>query len=154
VTSTGKIFSINTSDAKGVPKVPVDRGMLVVNHGLDGDAHAGAELREVSLLSIESIRTQKECARVKSKNIALKEGDFAENITTEGVDLSLLKLGSTIRAGEEAVLKVTKIGKECHKYCQVYDRIGSCIMPKQGIFATVINGGTIKKGDSIAVLND
>ncbi len=154
MTTTGRIFSINTSAAKGVSKDPVHQGTLVVKHGLEGDAHAGAELREVSLLSIESIRTQKECARIRSKNISLKEGDFAENITTEGVDLSMLRLGSTIRAGEEAVLKVTKIGKECHKYCQVYEKIGSCIMPKQGIFAAVIKGGTIKKGDPIVVIND
>ncbi|OHD72175.1 MAG: molybdenum cofactor sulfurase [Spirochaetes bacterium RBG_16_49_21] len=154
MTSSGRIFSINTSRVKGVPKTPVSEGTLIVGHGLEGDAHAGAALREVSLLSIEGIRTQKECERIKSKTIALKEGDFAENITTEDVDLSRLKIGSTIKIGNEVILEVTKIGKECHKYCQIYYNIGSCIMPKQGIFAGVIKGGIIKKGDTIAVHND
>lgn len=154
MTITGRIFSINVSADKGVSKDSVPEATLVAKHGLEGDAHAGTELREVSLLSIESIRKQKECDRIKTKNISLKEGDFAENITTEGVDLSALKIGSTIKVGDHVLLKVTKIGKECHKYCQVYYKIGSCIMPKEGIFASVVKGGAIKKGDTIVVEHD
>jgi MOSC domain-containing protein YiiM len=150
----GRIFSINISKIKGVSKAPVNEGRLIEGFGLEGDVHAGTEFKEVSLLSIESIRKQTECERIKSKNIALKEGDFAENITTEGVDLSGLGIGSLIKAGSDCILKITKIGKDCHKYCQIYKKIGSCIMPQEGIFASVIKGGIINKGDSIQVLND
>jgi MOSC domain-containing protein YiiM len=150
----GRIFSINIGKIKGVPKQGVSEGRLIEGFGMEGDAHAGTAFKEVSLLSIESIRKQKECERIKSKNIALKEGDFAENITTEGVDLSGLGIGTLIRAGADSILKITKIGRECHTYCQIYKKTGSCIMPKEGIFASVIKGGIIHKGDTIQVLHD
>ena len=150
----GRIFSINIGNIKGVSKAPVNEGKLIEGFGLEGDVHAGTEFKQVSLLSIESIRKQKECERIKSKDIALKEGDFAENITTQGLDLSGLRIGSLIKAGGESLLKITKIGKDCHTYCQNYKKTGDCIMPKEGIFASVIKGGIIHKGDSIQVLDD
>lgn len=150
----GKIFSINTSKGKGTSKVPVNEGRLIEGSGLEGDAHFGTRLREVSLLAIESIRKQKECEKVKKSGVSLKEGDFAENITTEGMDLGKLKIGSKIRIGSGVIIQITKIGKECHRYCSIYYKIGSCIMPKEGIFAGVIRGGIIKKGDEIEVQND
>ena len=149
----GKIFSLNTSKIKGVPKKPVNEAKLIEGYGMQHDVHAGNELRQVSLLSIESIRKQKDCEKVKKTGVDLGPGDFAENITTEGIDLSKLKLGSKFKIGENIFLEVTKIGKECHKYCSIYKEIGDCIMPREGIFARVDKGGFVKKGDSIEVLD-
>ena len=150
----GCIFSINISDAKGVSKKPVNEAKLIEGIGIQGDAHSGTPLREVSLLSIESIKKQKECIKVKKPDFSLSAGDFAENITTEGLDLSKLKIGLKLKIKKDIILEITKIGKECHRYCSIYYKIGNCIMPKEGIFAKVIKGGIIKKGDKIEVLND
>ncbi|MFH0771999.1 MAG: MOSC domain-containing protein [Candidatus Omnitrophota bacterium] len=146
----GRIFSINSSKHKGTSKIPVKTALLIKGHGLDKDAHAGDEIKQVSLLSIESIRRQKECAKVK-KGVLLKAGDFAENITTEGINLADLKIGDTLKVGKEAVLEISKIGKECHKYCAIYYKIGDCIMPREGIFAKVLKGGEIRIEDDIEV---
>lgn len=145
----GRIFSINYSNIKGVSKVPVKKALLIKDFGLDKDAHAGTELRQVSLLSIESIRRQKGCSKIEGKEFTLKAGDFAENITTEGIDLSVLKINDKIRLGHQVVLEISKIGKECHKYCSIYYKVGDCIMPREGIFAKVLVGGEIAVGDSI-----
>lgn len=146
---SGKVFSINYSSTKGVSKVPLKKALLIKDFGLDKDAHAGTELRQVSLLSIESIRRQKECSKIKEKDFALKAGDFAENITTEGIDLSALKINDKISIGPDVILEISKIGKECHKYCSIYYKIGDCIMPREGIFAKVLAGGEIAAGDII-----
>lgn len=146
---TGKVFSINRSKAKGVQKSPVNSALLIRDIGLEGDAHAGAGIRQVSLLSIESIIKQKECVKIIKQNIELKAGDFAENITTQGIDLSRLKIGGQIKIGRDALLEISKIGKECHRYCAIYYKTGDCIMPREGIFAKVIESGEIFTGDII-----
>jgi len=147
--NSGKVFSINISKTKGVSKIPIKSALLIKGHGFDKDAHAGAGIRQVSLLSIESIKRQKECAKVKNAAASLKAGDFAENITTEGIDLSALEIGDNLTIGGTIVLKISKIGKECHRYCSIYYKIGDCIMPREGIFAQVLKGGKIKVGDNI-----
>ncbi len=145
----GRVFSINLSKIKGVSKLPVDKALLIKGFGLQEDAHAGNELRQVSLLAIESIRGQKKCSKIKEDGFALKAGDFAENITTEGIDMASLKINDKLKIGSKAVLEISKIGKECHKYCAIYYKIGDCIMPREGIFARVLEGGEIAVGDSI-----
>src|SRR3989338_1744075 len=148
----GRIFSINYSKVKGVPKTPIKSALLIEGLGLDKDAHAGGGLKQVSLLSIESIRKQKECAKVKKTCLLLEPGDFAENITTEGLDLSVLKIGDSLRLGQGAVIEISQIGKDCHKYCAIYYKIGDCIMPREGIFARVLKGAEIAIGDDIEVM--
>jgi len=150
----GKIFSINYSKAKGVSKVPIKSALLIEGFGLDKDAHAGGGLKQVSLLSIESIRRQKECSKVKKTGLLLGPGDFAENITTEGVELSTLKVGDRLRLGQSAIIEISKIGKDCHKYCAIYYKIGNCIMPREGIFAMVLKGAEIAIGDDIEVMGN
>lgn len=150
----GRIFSLNYSSKKGTPKTPVEKASLIEEFGVEGDAHAGAGLRQVSLLAIESINRQINCLKVNEKNFPLKPGDFAENITTEGVDLARLKIGDKLNIGTQAVLEVSKIGKECHKYCAIYKKIGDCIMPREGIFARVLKGGQIQTADSIEVVKN
>lgn len=149
----GRIFSINYSKVKGVSKEAIRKTRLIENFGLEQDAHSGPGLRQVSLLAIESIRKQIECPKAKKKNIIPGPGDFAENITTEGLDLAQLNIGVKVRVGEEAILEISKIGKECHRYCAVYQKLGDCIMPREGIFARVLEGGEIAVGDAVEVIN-
>jgi len=138
-----RVFSINYSKVKGVSKKPVSRALLIEGLGMDKDAHAGPGIRQVSLLSIESIR-----------GVSLGAGDFAENITTEGIDLAGLKINDKLKIGQSALLEISKIGKECHKQCAIYYKIGDCIMPREGIFAQVLKGGEIKIGDNIERIKD
>lgn len=149
----GKIFSINTSAGKGVPKAQVQRAVLVKHSGIQDDAHAGTDLRQVSLLPMESVRGQIETAKVKNASVQIRPGIYAENITTEGIDLAALKLGDKLRVGKTAVLQISKIGKECHKHCAIYHQVGDCIMPREGIFGEVIEGGEIAVGDPICPLS-
>jgi len=138
-----KVVAVNISDKKGVPKRTVECGELVENYGLKGDAHAGDWHRQVSFLGRESID------KMKALGIqGLCTGKFAENITTEGIELFSLKIGTQFKIGD-AVLEVTQIGKECYKKCAIYYQVGDCVMPKEGIFAKVIKGGIIKAGDEI-----
>lgn len=148
----GKVFSINLSGKKGVLKKPVKKATLIQDFGLEGDAHGGFGIRQVSLLSYESIAKQTECAKLEGKKINLEPGDFAENITTAGLDLTRLSIGTKLRLGDGVVLEVSKIGKECHGHCAVYRKLGDCIMPREGIFAKVLQGGDITIGDAIEVL--
>ncbi len=149
----GKVFSINLSQKKGVGKKAVEEGYLKEGWGLLRDAHSGHWHRQVSLLSWERIREQKVCPKVKkSEERGFKPGDFAENITTEGLSLATLKIGDEIEIGESIRLKVTQIGKKCHNYCAIYKKVGKCIMPKEGIFTEVLKGGRIKVGDEIRIL--
>lgn len=145
----GKVFSINCSTKKGISKIPVPEARLMEESGLEGDIHAGEGLRQVSLLAIESIRKQKECPKVKESGIVFNPGVFAENITTEGIDLTSVKIGDRLKIGKDAVLEISQIGKECHRYCSIYYKTGDCIMPREGIFARVIKGGLIRTGDKI-----
>jgi MOSC domain-containing protein YiiM len=141
-----KVIAINISEEKGVIKNPIERGFFKINHGLDGDAHAGNWHRQVSLLGIESIK------KMKAVGIdSLATGQFAENITTEGLTLYELPIGTKLKIGE-VLFEVTQIGKECHKGCKIKDLVGECIMPKEGIFAKVLEEGYIKSGDNIEVV--
>lgn len=150
----GKIFSINLSSAKGVTKASAKRARLIEDFGLENDAHGGPGLRQVSLLAIESIKKQAECPKAGKKDIRLGPGDFAENITTEGLDLTELEIGDKVRIRREVLLEISKIGKECHRYCAIYYKAGDCIMPREGIFAKVLKGGKISIGDRIEFTKD
>lgn len=133
------------SEKKGERKKPVETVNLRENFGIVGDAHAGDWHRQVSLLAIESIR------KMQALGLSVDSGDFAENITTQGIDLPVLPVGTRLRVGE-ALLQVTQIGKECHTRCAIYHQAGDCVMPKEGIFAKVLHGGIVKPDDTIEVL--
>ncbi|MBA7543012.1 hypothetical protein ES705_35337 [subsurface metagenome] len=150
-----KIVSINRSDKKGTVKKPVREAILRRNWGLVGDAHAGLSHRQVSLLGIENIRKfisqSAELKRSKNVRFNIGPGDFAENITTGGFDLNGLRIGTKLKLGNRAVIKITQRGKECHTNCEIRKLIGNCIMPEEGLFAKVIYGGKIKVGDPIEI---
>ncbi len=142
----GKVVSINVSNKKGVRKTPVEEVTVVENKGIAGDAHASSEWhRQVSLLAIESIK------KMQSLGLDVKPGDFAENITTEGIDLLSLPLGTRVKIGNDVIGEVSQIGKECHSRCAIYYQAGDCVMPKEGIFIRVMKGGFVKVGDSVVV---
>lgn len=143
-----KVVAVNISREKGVRKESVPSCRLVVGHGLEGDAHAGAWHRQVSLLAKESIDKM----QGRLKEVELKPGDFAENITTSGIAVMELPIGTRLRIGEEAILEVTQIGKECHLACEIRRLVGDCVMPREGIFARVIEPGEMKPGDDIEIL--
>ena len=147
---TGRVFSINISGAKGERKKPVRSASLKEDFGILDDAHAGPGSRQVSLLAIEEI--EKIESKRPSGDIEFQPGIFAENITTEDVDLSRLKVGDKLLIGEAAVLCVSQIGKECPEPCRIGRSLGECLMPKQGVFATVAAGGAIKIHDRIRVV--
>ena len=130
------LVSLNISLKKGEQKIPVDQAELKPDHGIVGDAHAGDWHRQISLLADEDVET------MRGNGIELNPGDFAENITTRGVDPSMLPVGTRLFLGETEI-EVTQIGKECHHGCAIYQAIGDCVMPRKGIFAKVIRGGRI-----------
>jgi len=136
----GKILAVCISERKGTGKEDVGKVRIIENFGLEGDAHAGSE-RQVSLMGMESI---------KDSGIDVGFGDFGENLVFEGIPIEEFRIGSRILIGDIA-LEVTKIGKECAKPCAIYYQLGKCIMPKVGIFARVIRGGTVKTGDDIVL---
>jgi MOSC domain-containing protein YiiM len=150
-----KIVSINRSDEKGTVKKPVREAILRRNWGMVGDAHAGLSHRQVSLLGIENIKKfitrLVKLERCKSVKFEIGPGDFAENITTGGFDLNGLPMGTKLKLGNKAVIKITQRGKECHAKCEIRKLVGDCVMPKEGIFAKVICGGKIKVGDPIEI---
>jgi MOSC domain-containing protein YiiM len=137
-----QILNVCISETKGVQKTPVDEVTVKVEHGIEGDAHAGDWHRQVSLLANESAE------KMRDKGLPIGPGDFGENLLTEGIVLTALPVGSVVKVGE-TVLEVTQIGKECHDRCQIYFKAGDCVMPREGIFAKVIEGGVIKPGDPI-----
>lgn len=142
-----KIISINVSDKKGMRKKAVDSAVLKDNFGIEGDAHASGEWhRQVSLLARESIK------KMQDKGLDVGPGDFAENLTTEGVDLPNLPVGTKMIVGNDIELEVSQIGKLCHNRCAIYHQAGDCVMPREGIFVKVLKGGTIKTGDTIKVI--
>jgi len=136
------VEAVCISENKGERKKPVESVQLREKHGIVGDAHAGDWHRQVSLLAAESID------KMRAMGLDVTAGDFAENITTSGIELVTLPIGSRLLIGE-TLLEVTQIGKECHNRCAIYDQAGDCVMPKEGIFAIVITGGTIRPGDEI-----
>ena len=144
--TTARIIAVNISAKKGVSKESIGRGFLKEGYGLIGDAHADRDThRQVSLLGMESI--DKMC----NLGLEVGPGDFAENLTIEGIDLTSLPLGTRVAVGEEVLLEIAQIGKECHIGCAIYRQIGKCIMPKKGVFAKVIRGGFVESGDPIRV---
>ena len=142
-----QVLAVCISENKGERKKPVEAVELRENHGIVGDAHAGDWHRQVSLLAQESID------KMRTLGLDVNAGDFAENITTSGIELVTLPVGSRLQVGK-TVLEVTQIGKECHTRCAIYDQAGDCVMPKEGIFARVLSGGTIRPGDSVATIID
>ena len=142
-----KILAVNISEKKKTPKITVPEGRLIEDFGLEGDAHAGKWHRQISLLGAESI----ERAR-SGPTDGLCHGVFAENLTTEGIELFTLPVGTRLRVGGEAVLEITQIGKECHEGCAIRQLVGQCVMPREGVFARVVKGGVVRAGDELAVL--
>jgi len=142
---SGNIVAVSISMKKGERKTPVASVELKENHGIVGDAHSGEWHRQVSLLALESIH------KMQKLGLTVGVGDFAENVTTEGIDLVSLPIGTRLALGE-SLLEVTQIGKECHTRCAIYYQAGDCVMPKEGIFARVIRGGVVRSGDRVSVL--
>lgn len=141
----GQVISVNISSRKSVRKIPQPEVIAVAEYGLKGDSHAGLDHRQVSLLAMESID------KMRQLGLEVGPGDFAENITTQNLDLVHLPLGTILAIGEEVILEVTQIGKVCHTQCAIFRQVGRCVMPEEGIFARVIRGGKIKPGDKIHV---
>lgn len=137
-------MAVCISRRKGERKSPVEEVLLVPGHGIEGDAHAGEWHRQVSLLALESIE------KMRRMGLDVTTGDFAENLTVEGITLPELPVGTTIRIGD-ALLEVTQIGKECHTRCAIYQQAGDCVMPKEGIFARVLAGGRVRAGMAVEV---
>jgi len=141
------VIAVCRSDTKGVGKLPISAASFKVGVGLEGDAHSGGDaVREVSLLAMESI------GKMNREGREFKPGDFAENITTSGIELACLPVGTRLQAGSEVTLEITQIGKKCHSGCAIFKEVGNCIMPKEGVFARVLKGGTIRPGDEIRLL--
>ena len=147
-TIRGRIRAISVSKEKGTQKINVPEAELKADFGLVGDAHAGDWHRQVSLLAAESIE------KMAAKGAKVAPGNFAENITTEGIDLLKLSLGSRLRLGDSVELEVTQFGKKCHSRCEIFEQVGDCIMPREGIFAKVAAPGRIHVGDVIEVIDD
>ncbi len=143
------IYAINISDQKGKPKKSVPNAVFIEGHGLSGDAHAGAGICQVSFLAIESIEKANRILVEEQKDLVLTPGIFAENITTQGIDLQSLCLGDSLCLGKDAVLEISQKGKKCHGHCSVYHRIGDCIMPRECVFAIVKKAGEVRTGDTI-----
>ncbi|MFZ1731538.1 MAG: MOSC domain-containing protein [Bacteroidota bacterium] len=138
--NVGRIEAISISTRKGIPKSNIAQAILRAAHGIEGDAHAGDWHRQVSLLAIESIE------KIRAKGLKVDPGAFAENITTSGLSLYTLPVGTRLVIGE-TVLEITQIGKECHARCAIYYTAGDCVMPREGVFARVLRGGGIAVGD-------
>ncbi len=148
VQKTGKVISVNISENTGEKKRNIGFCRVIKDFGLDGDAHAGCMLRQVSLLAVESID------KIRLKGLDVWPGDFAENITTQGIDLLSLPVGAKLAIGSGVVLEISQIGKECDEPCAIYYQAGDCVMPREGIFARVIEGGSISVGDDVTVLSE
>ncbi len=141
-----KIIAVCKSKKKGTRKEVLKEGYIQENYGLADDAHADScSHRQVSLIAIESIN------KMKDLGFDVGPGDFAENLTTEGIDLPSLPVGTEVSVGKEVLLEITQIGKECHTKCAIYHQLGQCIMPEEGVFAKVIRGGLVRAGDEIKV---
>ena len=143
---TGVVVAVSVSDRKGIPKTNVPSAVLAPDWGIQGDAHAGPWHRQVSLLAIESIE------KMRAKGLTVGPGAFAENITTEFIDIPHLQVGDRVRIAE-AELEITQIGKECHSHCAIFKAAGDCVMPREGIFGRVVIGGPIRVGDSVQVIH-
>jgi MOSC domain-containing protein YiiM len=145
--NTGKVIAVCRSDKKGISKDVVPSGQFQEGYGMVSDAHADfATHRQVSLLATESID------KMRKLGLDLGPGAFAENLTTEGIDLVSIPVGTKVKIGKEVVLEISQIGKECHVGCAIFQKVGKCVMPKEGVFGKVVKGGTITPGDKISVI--
>jgi MOSC domain-containing protein YiiM len=143
----GTIIAVCRSEKTGTKKEPCGAGIFIEDYGLEGDAHASRGIaRQVSLLAEESIK------KMMALGLELNSGDFAENLTVGGMELFTLPVGTRLKVGAEVVLEISQIGKACHKGCAIFQAVGSCIMPKEGVFARVIRGGKIGEGDPVDIL--
>ncbi len=142
----GEILAVCISDKRGIQKKSVSEILCRKDLGITTDAHAGNWHRQISLLADESAEV------MRQKGVSIGPGDFAENILTSGIEVKSLPIGSRLRIGESVILEVTQIGKECHQHCAIYEAAGDCVMPREGIFAVVIDEGLIKAGDRIDVI--
>ena len=148
IVARGRVRSINVSKRKGTRKTPCDAAVTVIAHqGVADDAHAGDWHRQVSLLAWESIE------KARATGLDVVEGDFAENVTTEGIDLLALPLGTRVRIGNDGLLELSQIGKVCHTKCAIYHLAGDCIFPREGIFFVALEGGAINVGDPVEVVS-
>jgi MOSC domain-containing protein YiiM len=143
----GQVIAVSISSRKSIKKTNIHRGRLIESYGLEYDAHAGDWHRQVSLLAVESIE------KIRAKGLDVNPGDFAENITTKGIRLWDLPVGTRMAVGRQTLIEVTQIGKQCHNRCAIYHQVGDCVMPREGIFARVIKGGFIQPGDRIIPFN-
>ena len=144
---TGIILAVNISQQKGEKKNNIGCGLFLENLGLENDAHAQADIiRQVSLLAKESIE------KIRAKGLDVQYGDFAENLTTEGIDLPSLPVGTRLHVGANVLLEVSQIGKVCHNRCNIFYTVGDCVMPREGIFAKVLVGGEIRVDDEIEII--
>ena len=140
------IVAVCLSSTKGISKAPVGQGVVKEGYGFEGDAHAGGDvIRQVSLLALESIE------KMNAGGFSFKPGDFAENLTTKGIDLVSLPIGTRLTIGDGAIIEISQIGKKCHTGCAILKQAGYCIMPREGVFARVIKGGVVRGGDPITV---
>jgi MOSC domain-containing protein YiiM len=143
----GRIIAISVSKTKGKPKDNIESARFIENWGIEGDVHAGDWHRQISLLAIESINKMDSAGKV-----ILRPGIFAENLTIEGLELSHFAIGSRISAGKDCILEITQIGKECHNRCGIFNSVGDCVMPREGIFARVVRGGLVEVNDNIEIV--
>ena len=143
----GTIVAICTSPAKGTAKTNVGRGELVADWGLAGDAHAGHWHRQISLLSADKVRD------FNARGAQVEDGAFGENLLVEGIDFAALPVGTRLRCGQ-ALLEITQIGKTCHHDCAIRQRVGDCIMPREGVFARVLRGGEIAVGEEMELCTE
>ena len=142
----GTIVAVCVSDVRGVKKNVVrGRARMIEGYGIESDAHGGNWHRQISLLSYEKIREFNE------RGGEVHSGDFGENLVVAGIDLRALPVGTSLRVND-ALLEVTQIGKECHRHCQIYERVGDCIMPREGVFARVLIGGSVEEGDEVEIV--
>ena len=144
----GRVLAVCRSEKKGEKKNNVGEGFFKKEHGLEGDAHSGSWHRQVSLLGIESIN------KMRQRGVNVNPGDFAENLTVKGIELFQLPVGTKLRVGDKVLLEVTQIGKECHHGCAIRVQVGDCVMPREGIFARVLEEGWVRSGDPIEVIQD
>ena len=142
----GTVVEVCVSDEKGTPKTPVGRVQLIEGYGVDGDAHAGVKVRQVSLLC------QSSAEKLRSAGLDVRPGIFAENLTVSGLDAGDFSLGAIVHLERGPVMEVSQIGKECHTGCAIARQVGKCVMPTEGIFARVIRGGEVRAGDALEVM--
>jgi len=145
--SRGEVVAVCLSPRKGMRKSNTGHARLIAHRGLEGDAHAGPGDRQVSLLAEESVD------KMRALGLDVGPGDFAENLTVQGLDLCALPVGTQLQVGTDALLRITRIGKECHTRCSIYFQAGDCVMPREGVFAEVLQGGEVRCGDLVKVLN-